>query len=344
MADTINLFDTRNMIQALRQMLPVKTFLKDNFFPEVSIHNTRNIDIDIKKGKRRLPLYVKREAEGTLVERIGFVTRSYTPPYIKPKMVTTATDFLKRDENRTVYQTDEGPMARAQRRLGEDLSDLEEMITRAEEYQAAQLLQGGILSLKGDGFTDTIDFEVPASHKPVLAGGDLWDSTTEEPLEDLRVWKRLVKKDSGLNITDVIMGTEALDAFLKSPQVVNSLDTRRMDLGTIIPEEMADGVTFYGRIRDVGVDLWTYDEWYVDPISGVETAMVDPKKVIVATRRARTAVHYGAIEDLDANFAMARFAKSWKKDDPSAQMIMVQSAPLVALHQVDAFIIATVLS
>jgi len=344
MANTIDLFDTRNLIAALRQMFPVKTFLKDNFFPDTSVHNTRNIDIDIKKGKRRIPLYVKREAEGTMVERIGFVTRNYTPPYVKPKMVTTATDFLKRDESRTIYETQEGPLARAQRRLGEDLATMDEMITRAEEKQASQLLQGGILTLQGDGFVDTIDFEVPASHKPVLSGADLWDASTGVPLEDLRTEKRRIKKSSGLSATDVIMGEAAINAFLANPSVTSQLDTRRIDLGLIIPEERANGVTFYGRIRDVAMDLWGYDEWYVDPITGVETEMVDPKKVIIATRGAMTKTHYGAIEDLKANFAMARFSKSWQEDDPSAQLVMVQSAPLLALHQVDAFVILTVLA
>lgn len=344
MANTIDLFNTRNMVRALRQMLPVKTFLMDTFFPEGTVHNTRNIDIDIRKGKRRIALYVKREAEGTLVERIGFVTRSYTPPYVKPKMITTATDFLKRDESRTIYETDEGPNARAQRRLGEDLAEMDEMITRAEEKQASQLLQGGILTLQGDGFTDTIDFEVPAAHKPVLTGADLWDASTGQPLEDLRQFKRLIKQSSGLSATDVIMGETALDEFLKNPNVLSQLDTRRIDLGMIIPEEMANGVTFYGRIKDVAMDLWSYDEWYIDPITGVETEMIEKKKVIIATRGARTTVHHGAIEDLDANFAMRRFPKSWREDDPSAQLVMVQSAPLLALHQVDAFVILTVLA
>lgn len=345
MAD-LALFETRTMLAALEQMLPVRTFLKDTFFPTENTFITKHVDIDIRKGKRRLAPYVKPVSQGKLVDRIGFKTNSYEPPYIKPKMVTTAQDFLTRNIGETIYGATDGPQERAEKQVGKDLAELDEMITRREETQAAELLQSGKVTVSGEGYdTVVIDYGMPATHLPVLTGTDLWtDTTNSTPLEDLRTWKRLISKDSGLVPTDVVMAADVLDAFLAHPKVQNQLDTRRIDLGLILPEQLADGVTFYGRIRDIGCDLWTYEECYIDPAAApTEKPMINDNYLIMSTRRARTSVNYGAIQDLKAgNAAVPRFPKSWEEEDPSVRYLMVQSAPLLALHQVDAFLCAKV--
>ena len=100
-------------------------------------------------------------------------------------------------------------------------------------------------------------------------------------------------------------------------------------------------------IKDCGLDLYVYDEWYIDPITGTEKPMVNPKKVILGgNRNARMVKHYGAIQDLDygGTVSVRRFAKSWRTKDPSVQWLMVQSAPLPVPHQVDAILTAQVLA
>ena len=159
----------------------------------------------------------------------------------------------------------------------------------------------------------------------------------------IRLLLRLIRKDSGLVPTDLIMGEDALDAFLANAKVKDQLDTRRIDLGNIDPELLPEGAILYGRIKDVNVTVWSYDEWYLDA-SGTEQPMIDPKKVLMGSRNARTSTNYGAIEDVEANAAVPRFAKSWITKDPSARWLLVQSAPLLALHQSDAFLSAQVLA
>jgi len=74
--------------------------------------------------------------------------------------------------------------------------------------------------------------------------------------------------------------------------------------------------------------------------------MTDPKKVILGSTVAKTARHYGAIQDVEfpGDVSVSRFPKSWIEKDPSRRILMVQSAPLVSLHQVDAFAAAKVLT
>lgn len=343
MAD-LALFDTRNMLAALEQMKPPRSFLKDTFFGgEQNQSHTDSVDIDIKKGARRLAPYVRPVSQGVVVSRIGFKAYSYKPPYIKPKMVTTAQDFLKRGFGETIYSSNDSPMQRAEKQVGSDLMELNEQITRREEQQASQLLQTGKVTVNGEGYTDyEIDFGIPATHLVTLTGTDLWTNAASTPLQDLKTWKRLIAKDSGLVPTDIIMGSSALDAFLAHASVTDALDTRRIDLGLIAPESEVEGVIFYGRLKEVGCDLWSYEEYHYDQATNTDVPVVDANKVLMGSRRARCSVNYAAIQDLKANAAVPRFPKSWEKEDPSVRFILLQSAPLLALNQVDAFICGTV--
>ena len=341
----LDLFESRTMTEALSQMLPPSSFLKRNFFSRVNTFETKTVDIDIEKGKRRLAPYSSPKAEGKLVDRIGFKTFSYEPPYVKPKMTTTAQDFLNRTAGNNIYSGGTSAQARAEENLGKDLAEMDQQISRLEEHQAAQLLSDGTVSFVGEGIDRTIDYDMPASHKITLAGADLWTDAASQPLQDMREWRRLVRKDSGLPITDIIMGETALDAFLSNANVKDALDTRRVDLGSIDPTTLPEGAIFYGRIKDVGVNLWSYDEWYTDT-AGVEQSMINPKEVLVLSSSARTSTNYGAIQDIDLGglASVPRFAKSWTTKDPSQRWLMVQSAPLLSLHQSDAFLKAQVIA
>lgn len=343
----ISLFETRVMLAMLEQMKPVRTFLLDTFFPTIETSNAKNVDIDIVKGKRRLAPFVAPVVEGKVIDHNGYTTRSYTPPYVKPKMITTAQDFLNRAAGEHIYQSSQNAGQRAATQLGKDLSEMENMITRREEWMAASLVQTGSVSVVGDGVNDTIDFGMDASHLITLAGVDLWsDKTNSTPLEDLRTWRRLIVKDSGITPAVVVMGSDAVNAFLAHPDVRTQLDNRRIDLGLIKPEQMPSGATYWGFLRDVAMDLWSYDEWYYDEDTSTEKPMIDEKKVVIGATNARTARHYGAIQDVEADLlaSVPRFPKTWVEKDPSLRVLMVQSAPLVAMHQVDAFACATVLS
>lgn len=343
----IDIFDTRTMLDALRQMKPPKSFLLDTFFTGVETSMTKYVDIDIQKGKRKLAPFVAPIMEGKVMDRLGWTTNSYQPPYVKPKMISTAQDFLQRDIGEHIYMNGDGPSQRAAKLMGRDLAYLDECITRTEEWMAAQLLDTGAMTIAGDGISMSIDFGMDATHKITLTGNDLWsDTTNATPMEDLRTWKRLIQQDSGLTPDTVIMSAEAVDAFLNHPQVQKQLDVRMFDLGLINPSTFPTGATYYGRIRDIACDLWLYDEWYYDEGTSAEKPMVTAKKVWMGAKAARAVRHYGAIQDLDfgGTASVPRFPKSWREKDPSVQFVMLQAAPLMSLHQPDAFISAKVLS
>lgn len=343
----MNLYSLRTMLRALEQLKSARTFLLTMFFSAVEIHTTETVDIDIYKGKRRLAPFVNPNLQAKLVDQLGYKTYTYKPPYIKPKMVTTAGDLLIRQPGEIIYGSGATRESRAAEKLTKELAELDDMITRREEWMAAQALQTGKVVAIGDGVNDTIDFLMAASHLPVLTGTALWSApTTAQPLKNLRTWKRLIAQDAGVNANVCIMSSDAYDNFIantKEISGVNGLMNQRMvEMGKISPTELGNGVTYVGRINEVGVDIYTYDEWYVDT-DNTEKPMIQSGKVILGSTQARATRHYGAIKDLKALNSMARFPKVWEEEDPSVRNLMVQSAPLTVPHQIDGFVCATVL-
>lgn len=344
----ISIFNTRTMLAALEELRTPNTFLLRKFFRTQVECVTESVDIDVYKGKRRVAVYVNPRAVGQTVDRAGYTTYTYKPPYVKPKMATTAEDMLKRLPGEVLYANNISNEQRAAIQLGKDMVDLDAIITRAEELQAKQALFDSkieVHDIEGNEVVADITFPREASHTVDLTatGETAWDETGSYKLKNIRDWRRLNLKDSGISSDVVILGSDSADVFLADKEVRDSLNKDYAGIGQIIMEAQELGVTYLGRFE--GIDYYSYDEWYVDPVSGVESAIVPAKKVLVGSTNARCERVYGAIRDIEAGLAaVARFPKTWVENDPSVRWLQIHSAPLCVPVQVDAFTVATVLS
>ncbi|KAF0145106.1 MAG: major capsid protein E [Nitrospirae bacterium] len=335
----ISMFETRTMLAAMEKMFFPKTFLLDLFFKVKNTFTTENVDIDIIKGKRRLAPFVSPMVQGKVIDRTGFVTRSIKPPYIKEKMPFSGADILKRQAGETIYQGNSDPATRAQQQLGKDLLELDGMITRREEWMAAKALFDGKVQCKGDGIDVQVDFLRDAS-LTITLGALFWGAADGVPITNLRTWKQLVGKLSGVVPDSLILAGDVVMPFLANAEVQKFMDKTKITLGQIDPKALPSGATYYGNVD--GLDIYSYDEWYLDD-AGVLQPMVPAKKILIGSTKARCECLYGAIQDLKATAAVARFPKSWEEEDPSVRWIMLQSAPIPATLDTDAFLTATVL-
>ncbi len=351
---SISIFETRTMLQIILQLKRPKTFLLDTFFSGFRQFDTMNVDIDIFKGKRRMAPFVAPVMEGKVVEKLGYTTNSYKPPYVKPKMATTAQQILQRSPGQVIYGT-QSMAERAAEELGRNLGDLLDQHTRREEWMAAQALNGGIINVVGDGVNDTIDFQMAASHKVTLSGASLWTATTSDPVKDLGTWARLCSQDSGIVPNAAVIGTDVANALLAQLRNPNyngygEISTIKVTLGQINPQLLPNGCTYLGMLQapSLNIDLFTYDEWYISDADGLEYPMVPVNKIFLGSTNAQNSKLYGAIQDMDlleelgsATIAVPRLPKSWVTKDPGVRWLMTQSAPLIALNQPDAFVVAT---
>lgn len=338
-----SIFDTRTMLEAVEQMHPARRFLQDTFFGRVETFPTKTVDIDIVKGQRKMAPFVHPNLPGSVSTRDGYQSSTYVPPYIQPKRPTTAEQILKRSPGDHPYAT-RTPLERAGEQLGKDLADLDDEIVRREEWQAASALTTGQIRVIGEGVDDTIDFLMPSTHKITLSTNQ-WGTANADPLGNLRAWKRMISKASGRTANVAVLSGEAHDAFFNTQKLLEQLNTRRVDMGLIKPEELPDGVTYLGYLNDPGVDLYAYDEWYLDN-NGDEKPMIPAGGLILGSTNTRNAMLYGAIQDVEAAESglveARRFPKSWVTKEPSVRWLKVQSAPLAGLLEPNAFAYAKV--
>jgi hypothetical protein len=244
-------------------------------------------------------------------------------------------------------------MIRAAQLIGKDLGELDDMIMRREEWMAASAVQNGTIVVKGEGVEDLISFDMLPTHQVVLTGAALWSAhTTATPLTYLRNWSvDVIQEDSGLVPQITIFGRNAWDHFMQCDQIVGAasghkslFDLRAIDVGRIDPMPLAAaGVTYQGYLREINMDLYTYAGRFWNDDTKSSEYLMHPDKILMGCRDARCVRHYGLIKDLDSLAAVKRFPKMWTEKDPSARFLMVQSAPLIANHQPDAFLTATVL-
>lgn len=342
----INIFEPRTMLEAVEQLYPAKTFLRDTFFKEVRSAETEHIDIDIIKGKRRMAPFVHPKMPGKVMARDGYQAKTYTPPLVNPKRVTTAEHILMRRPGEAIYGSGKNAEERAQEIVGEDLIFLDDAITRREEWMAAQALFSGKIEVKGEGVEEIVDFG--HTLKETLVGDAKWNASNADPLTDLRKWRSACITTSGITPDISILGVDVADHFMNNSKLLKLLDNRRVALGQIEPKELPNGVTYLGYIGGrVNMDLYTYEEWYIDD-DGIEKAMVPANKVLTASTKARFLRAYGAYIDMTPDGgvtvnAVPRYPRTFVENDPPVRFIQMCSRPLLIPLQIDSYYIANVL-
>lgn len=343
----ISMFATRSMMAAIALMPPKRTFLRETFFATVVEFETSKVDVDIYKGNQKMAPFVSPIIGGKTMTREGFKTSTFEPALIAPDTITTAGDILTRSPGENIYNP-KSAEDRAAEMLMKDMADLDSMITTREEWMAAQALFTGAVTCTGEGVSVSVDFGMSSSHKITLGAGSKWTDSGVKPLDNIKTWRDLIIKDSFINPDICILGATALSAFLNNDDVLKKLDTRYVELGTIKPEQLPNGVTYIGSDRLSGVDYYSYIGFYVDPADGLQKPFVPDNKVLLGSRQARTSMLYGAVALIDQDteafnvVASARVPDSWIQKKPAARFVQISSRPLPVPHDIDAFVVATV--
>jgi len=336
-----DLFEPRTMIAAIEQLPGAMTFLKDTFFPNEQTHETRQIEVDVVKGGRKLAPYVSPVREGVVMKKLGVRTDSIKLPYIKMKYDVSAVEAARRAPGENPYSS-KSPAERAQEILGKRLMEGKAAIARTIEVQAAQALTEGKVTAAGkDGegidWTVEVDFGRDAALTVVKSPAAYWTVPEVNPMDDLRQWAASTLEKGGYYPTEVVMGSDALAAFLINPNVMKMFDTRRFNIGQLDMAPYAgQGVTYAGSAE--GLNFYHYTEWYEDPITGAIKSMVPKNAVIMGAKATKNTVHYGAIVDMEFDpRAIERkiFPKSWVQEDPSVRWLLLQSSPLACLCEPD---------
>jgi len=318
-----------------------KMFITDTFFPMSENVRGEYIDIDVVDGNRILAPFVSEIDPGTLVETPAYQTKTIKPPYLKPLTAVDVTDFSKRIAGNNAYSSaDINVMAEL---IGEKVAMMLDSILRRIESMNAECMRTGTVTIVGETVNQVIDYGRDPNLTIILGGTDVWENVTSNPLKDIKEWTRMIRQRSGLVPTDIILGANAYDAFRDHPSVQKVFDVRRMDVGELrrAASEEINGAVFYGRAE--GVDIWEYDEWH--NIAGVDTPVIDPKKVLMVSRRAANRTVFGAVKHVRAGLVSTRFfPNDWIDDRQNARFVEIHSRPVPILRHPNSTLCAKVIA
>ncbi|MEN8702492.1 major capsid protein [Bacillus infantis] len=338
------IYDTRTLIKAVRQLPKVTTFLGDTLFVEEKPFNTETVEIEYKKGHRKVAPFVSPLLPGKVMDREGYQTKFFKPALIKPMRPITIIDINKKSFGQDPFE-ETTPEDRAQQLLAEDTIELDENITRREQLMYSSLLFTGKVDQVGDGVSQTLDFDF--TNKITLSGSDLWSAETSDPLKDLANYRLSIIQKSGINPDMVIMSSDVAAAFIGHPKILKALENRRINLANIDPKILANGVTYHGTITQLGLDLYSYDDWYYDDIDKTEKPMVPEGTLAMVSTRSKFSTHYGGVTIMVNNEFVtvkgSRVAQSWATVEPAQRFLQILSAPLPVPGNVDSWYVAKVL-
>lgn len=337
----IDIFEPRTMLAALKTMKAPQRHFIDTYAPGVRNFTTLSVDFDFYRDVRRMAPFSNPLSEGKVVDALGFKTKNFKPPYMKPKMRTTAQELMKRQMGQDLYAPT-NPMVVAATKLGENLASLDDMISRREEWMMTRGLQDGKFTVSGDGDTRDLEFDYDSTHKVTNSGTDVWTDAASDPINDLLTWRRLVLKHYGKAPTDFYLGNGAAKAFINNTKVKALFNLWNINPGQIQPT-VADNMIHYGYIQAIGMSGHVVNEWFIDPNDGVEKEFIDDARCLLLTRGARGTKYYGAIQLVDNLVSVARFPWSWVEKDPSVRWVQLHSASMPCIEEPDSVLTATVI-
>lgn len=348
----ISIYDPRTMGKLIERMPKTHTFIKSTFFRNTETFDTQKIDVDFKKGNRAMAAFVHRKIGGETVENEGFQTNTYEPPLVAPNTITTIDDILKRTPGESLYNG-KSPNQRAVEKMQRDFRKLDEMITRREEWMCCTALFTGeipVLDSRGKKIQDVIDFNF--TNKITLKTAENWKNTKGGKIAQLKEWREQVQRTGFVNCNICLMGKDALREFLQDEEVQKELDVRRFETAVIAPKELPNGATYIGTIHEIGMDIYTYNEWYLDDWSNKdkkEDKPMLPKNIVaLLSTEAEYSMYYGAVGIVDekgntiAVEEGVRIPEQWVERRPARRFLQLNSAPLCVPHEVDSWLIAAV--
>lgn len=346
----LNYTDTAVLLAAYKQQKAPNTFLQNRYFPDGTVFTTAQVLVEYKDGNQKLAPFVSPEVGGKVVRRDGYEANAYKPALIAPKRALTIDNLTEKGFGEALYG-ELTPEERAVKITADDLTEMDEMIVRRQEQMCAQVLQENALTMNHYGDdnklinTKKIEY-FNGVNEAVYTSSVKWNTADADIISEVAAIAKILTK-RGLPATDVILGTEAADAFLNNEKIQKLLDNRNYNIGSVDPTENYPEATFLGVINCKGrkMNFIQYDATYEDE-KGVDTPYIDPKTIIVTAPNCGV-TNYGAISQINFGESMPRThaEKRVPLHEVNGQVreVALRSAPLVQPRHKNAFIKATVL-
>lgn len=332
-------YTTREMMEAIDQTPPVRTFLQRTFFPNDRTHITEKVEFDVRKGKRIMAPFVSPRKGGKVITRQGFRTNQFTTPKIAPERVLTIDDVTKRAIGENIY-SQRTPEEREDELLAKDLTDLEDSIVRRIEWMCRQILFEGKIDVvdEDEGVDVQIDFGF--DNIVVLGADEQWTLATVNPLPRFKELRKKIIKNFGVAPDIALFSSDVIEDFITNPFIEKAMNLLKYKNVVIEPRVVDPALTFYGRIAELDLDIYTYDEWFLND-DGEEEAMIPSGTVLLGHTTGEGQIEYGLVTQMEdkklQSYEGKLVPKRWVDENNEVEMLRLTSRPLPRPFDVDSW-------
>lgn len=332
-------YTTREMMAARDLTPPVRTFLQNTFFPDSNTHVTEKVEFDVRKGKRVMAPFVAPRVGGKVLTRQGFHTNQFTTPKIAPERPLTIDDISTRAIGENIY-SQRTPEERENELLAKDYTDLEESIARRREWMCRQILFEGKIDIQDEDEGLDIQVDFGFTNKYVLTTDQFWSVATVDPLPLFRNIRKDIIRKTGVAPDIMVFAGDMIEDFITNKFIVEAVNKLNMKNVVIEPRVVDPALTFYGRIQELDMDIYSYDEWFLND-EGEEEAIVPSGHVLIGHSKGEGAIEYGAVTQIEdkkfVTYEGELVPKQYADEKNEVKMFRLTSRPLPRPYDVDSW-------
>lgn len=323
-------YTTREMMDAIDQTPPVRSFLQKTFFPGSQTHITEKVEFDVRKGKRIMAPLVSPRKGGKVITRQGWKTNQFTTPKIAPERALTIDDISSRAIGENIY-SQKTPEEREDELLAKDFTDLEEAIDRRKEWMCRQILFEGKIDVQDEEEGVDVQIDFGFTNIVVLGADEQWTLATVNPLPLFRRFRKKIIKDTGRAPDIAIFSSDVIEDFIMNTFVIKAMDVLNMKNVVIEPRVVDPALTFYGRIAELDLDLYTYDEWFLND-EGEDESIIPPGTVLLGHSDGEGQIEYGLVTQMEdkkfRSYEGKLVPKVWADENSEVKKVRLTSRPL----------------
>jgi hypothetical protein len=290
---------TKKMLSMYEDRREPTLFLASFFqSPRENFFNSETVEIDVRRYNEKVAIVVTDLSTGFRINtRDPYTNKEFKPPLFKEAFKINEYDMIKRQPGQDPFQ-DPAYMANAMQQFAGGMVEVSDLINRAVEWQASQVMQTGTLTLVDEdgNAAYTIDFKPKATHFPTA--GTAWNAASPTILADLESLMDVIRDDGKRDPGISIWGIDSYNAALNNDDFRQLFDTRRIDAGAITRmRDMGQGGKFRGTL-DVGnypLEIWTYNGRFEHPSTGNITKFIAGDKVVILGEDSRLDLVWGNV-------------------------------------------------
>ncbi|MDR2891606.1 MAG: major capsid protein [Deltaproteobacteria bacterium] len=325
----LDYFDHRILTGVVNKR-PLKSDVFANFFRRNDPSDGELFELHVKSRNITMLPAIANVAPGTMRTGDTIAAGAVKAPRFRPKRAFMAADRFKQAAGMNPYD----PLANTlEKAIAEDMDLHREELDFAVEIMCQQAMVLGKVTLYDvvDGSTAVpkfvVDYKRPPAHSVVLTGAAMWTDPTSDLLGQVDAWGLMIQEETGYAPTDLLLGKNAWKAFRKHPDVKDSLDNKRIEIGHLAPKV---GKKIKGEWN--GLTIWVVAGNYTD-LDGSTKPYLDSDSALLVTADAESVIEFGLPVDNDCAGPTQIFAKGFKQEDPSGYFTVAESRPLAWTKQ-----------